>query len=598
MNLQTPEFVKTALENFRRNPEAFAEYKVAGELQRTLKEQGQLEQTVRDGWWSEMAAFQMGYDSEDKSEWGTAFRPWASVTYEDGSVRTTPEAADITGEVISYWKLRAQEETHPILKARYADLVWDLSKRFAGEKPDIKFADTAIDAYLAASDLAISPDDSLNVAFWLGRALDLSIRIKRVAKTTAIVAKYFQVFPKVKDETKNGTWPFLFDDLYGRVELSAEQIGFITTALESILDSCTKSNNPWGAEEAARRLASIYKNDAKLSDQKRVLEMAGKSFEAMALKADSLVAQSWYESAYSLYKDGGLLPDVKRVQIASKKKAELAHVEMKQISAEVTISSEDFEKFADGISGKTLEEGLIRISIEFCPSVNKAKESLSALRKKFPLQWLIGIKLYSDGRYVAEIGSGESDPSGRLIHQLSQDLNFQTPFLRTAVERLILKHSPNSDAIVDWLLQSPIFDPDRASILKAGIEDYLQGRYVSAIHILIPQIEHVIRTILAFIGEPTDRPSTSRYTGVMDEKTLGAVLQEEAFAKYVNEDARMYLITALTDRRGQNLRNRVAHGLMRPENFGWIVADRIFHVLCLLAILFRAAPSGEKEGHR
>ena len=587
MELETPEFVKAVLEKLRSSSGAFAEYKVAGELQRAIKDQNEVPQTVRDAWWAEMAAFQMACNLENKSEWGTAFRPWASVTYEDGSVRTTPEKSDITPEIISYWKRRSNEETHPTLKARYADLVWDLSRQFAGEKPEISFVDTAIDSYINASDLASSPEDSLSVAFWLGRALDLSLRTKRTSKTESIIGKYFKVFPIVRDDSKNGTWPFLFDDLYGRVSLTTDQTRFLTTALEEILDSCFKSNNPWGSEEAARRLARIYKDVGQLSEQKRVLEMAGKSFETLAEKADSLAAQSWFESAYGLYKDGGLLTDVKSVQIASKKKAESAHLEMKQVSAEIKISSDDFEKFVEGISGKTIDEGLIRVAIEFCPSTDKARESLTSLRSKFPLQSLIGIKLYSDGRYVAEVGSGEADPTGRLIYQLSQDMGFQTPFLRAAVERLILKHSPSPDVIVQWLLQSLIFDSERASILRTGIEEYFNGHHISAIHILVPQIEHVIRTILAFIGEPTDKPSGSRYTGVMEEKTLGTVLQDPALSKYVSEDARMYLITALTDRRGQNLRNRVAHGLMRPENFGWIVSDRLFHIICLLAILFR-----------
>jgi hypothetical protein len=48
--------------------------------------------------------------------------------------------------------LRANEVKHPVMKARYADLVWDFSRPAAQKKPAIMFARTAIDSYLQAAD--------------------------------------------------------------------------------------------------------------------------------------------------------------------------------------------------------------------------------------------------------------------------------------------------------------------------------------------------------------------------------------------------------------------------------------------------------------
>ena len=45
-----------------------------------------------------------------------------------------------------HWQLRAQKSGHPVLKARYADLVWDFSKIITGESANISNAYILIDA--------------------------------------------------------------------------------------------------------------------------------------------------------------------------------------------------------------------------------------------------------------------------------------------------------------------------------------------------------------------------------------------------------------------------------------------------------------------
>ena len=65
-----------------------------------------------------------------------------------------PDIAWIDEAVLSYWEHRMTEVRHPLLQARYADLVWDLSKPAGKPKPPIEAARTAVDGYVAASRLA------------------------------------------------------------------------------------------------------------------------------------------------------------------------------------------------------------------------------------------------------------------------------------------------------------------------------------------------------------------------------------------------------------------------------------------------------------
>ena len=62
----------------------------------------------------------------------------------------TPPLESITPECIAYWTARMNAARHPALRARYADMVWDLSQKATGTKPPIDAARIAIDGYSEA----------------------------------------------------------------------------------------------------------------------------------------------------------------------------------------------------------------------------------------------------------------------------------------------------------------------------------------------------------------------------------------------------------------------------------------------------------------
>ncbi|MFZ0321026.1 MAG: DUF4209 domain-containing protein, partial [Candidatus Sulfotelmatobacter sp.] len=57
----------------------------------------------------------------------------------------------------------------------------------------------------------------------------------------------------------------------------------------------------------------------------------------------------------------------------------------------------------------------------------------------------------------------------------------------------------------------------------------------------------------------------------------------------LTEDLWRYLEVVYIDKRGLNLRNDLAHGLLSPSAFNRYVADRVFHTLLAISLL-RAAP--------
>jgi lysyl-tRNA synthetase class 1 len=81
--------------------------------------------------WSEILAFTLVGNRTAVSPWGAFFAPLGSGTDKDGNTVYFPDIADATTAVIDHWAGRARRITHPVLKARYADLVWELAPAIA-----------------------------------------------------------------------------------------------------------------------------------------------------------------------------------------------------------------------------------------------------------------------------------------------------------------------------------------------------------------------------------------------------------------------------------------------------------------------------------
>jgi hypothetical protein len=69
----------------------------------------------------------------------------------------------------------------------------------------------------------------------------------------------------------------------------------------------------------------------------------------------------------------------------------------------------------------------------------------------------------------------------------------------------------------------------------------------------------------------------------MQTRGLGEILYDRLFRALIDENVRLYLLVFLTDPRGINLRNRVAHGLLEQDQMERALTDRLVQVLLALS---------------
>ena len=117
-------------------------------------------------------------------------------------------------------------------------------------------------------------------------------------------------------------------------------------------------------------------------------------------------------------------------------------------------------------------------------------------------------------------------------------------------------------------MDHPFIPQNREFIVARGLHAGLNGDFLTAIHLLIPQIEESIRYILIRSGIA---PSSFKADGTQDEHNLNQFLREPKYTKKLNEilseDFMFDLRCSLIERFGANLRNNMAHGLMDFHGF-------------------------------
>ena len=344
----------------------------------------------------------------------------------------------------------------------------------------------------------------------------------------------------------------------------------------------------------AARLAIHYRKKKQENDVHRVIQSVGGAVERCATKADGLLGQAWLDELYGLYKTYGLNEDAKRVLIASRRKGEEAEKQMPMMSIPIEIPEAELEQWLDEVSAGGLGAALEKFVGRYVPDMARLEKQMHELAEGFPISHRMEEMQLREGQVVARVGSLESDPDGRLVKAISNDIGLMEFWLAKLIDRIRERYSPTVDDLVDYLYQSPVFGEKSAVMITNGIRAYFSGDHLTAVHLLVPQIENAMRRLLEMLGEAPNKPRRGDLKE-KTEKTLNDILDDQAIKAYLGEEVVLYLSTFLVDPRGRNLRNRMAHGLMSAAEFHRGVSDRVLHVLLLLSGVERSSPANTSE---
>ncbi len=394
----------------------------------------------------------------------------------------------------------------------------------------------------------------------------------------------------IADDLKLGLWGFAFDLLFenDKVKLTVAQKQKLIDDLERHLSRASQPTNkeeidPWAVEHAALRLAKCYRKIGSGEDVKRVIIAVGDAFIQASSKASALQTSGWLQGVHTIFKEFGLTDEAEKISIKLREVGEKAKSELKTFSQTMEVPKEKIDKYIAALTEGEFDDVLTRIAAHYVPKKSEVEKQLKELAGEAPIAFLIPMELQDNmGRPLAKIGSLEEDLEGHTVKHMSQNMAFESMFLRQVLESLIKKYPALENLLLAYLFRSPIFVDGRKSIIGQGVKEYLNGNHMTAAHLLIPQIENALRVLIETAGGSVLKSARG---GGFNYKTLDDLLRDPLLVQVFGEDITFYFRALLIDPRGWNLRNCLCHGLCDANEFGPSMSDRIIHVLLCLALV-------------
>lgn len=148
--------------------------------------------------------------------------------------------------------------------------------------------------------------------------------------------------------------------------------------------------------------------------------------------------------------------------------------------------------------------------------------------------------------------------------------------LDNVFETIRNKYSNNDDNILDFIVDNSKIVPDsRKRILKKALQNIWQKDYYCALHIIVGQIERVLKEIYEI--------KHISYTYLKDKETeeytlTKLIASDSPLVNVLGENILFLLRFLLNEPSGGNIRNEIAHGLMEEKDAN---SGLCFYFICV-----------------
>jgi hypothetical protein len=467
------------------------------------------------------------------------------------------------------------------LQARLADLVWLLSK-----PRNLKHALLAIDAYRRIP---------LDAETWVSdgrecweRAIVLSKMLKagageRLKEMEINVIESFSI-AKISD----GLLPLWLSNLLAENSLGRNKSQDIAEKLEGIGRDFDSTDDLHHARAFFGATSKWYKQ---LGSRAKVAEMTvhvAESWVKEAVARESsespsyMAAASCYENAIQTYrlitrKERAVYRIDERISELRIKLTEAGCRSLEEMNI-VASSPLDIKELVEGartaVKDKTNIEALESF-VNICsnPQVKEIRKNSEKILNENPLHALISASHMSrDGRVIAKRPGLEFETNSVKneaviwaemvrFYGIEIEIAVRSAIL-PALEIMVLEHRLRENDFVALVSCSPIVPKGRERLFGKALFAGYEMDFVVALHLLVPQIEQLVRCHLKNAGAKTTNLDED---GIENENGLSALMGMPEALQIFDEDLVFEVKALFCDAHGANLRNELAHGLLDYE---------------------------------
>jgi hypothetical protein len=532
----------------------------------------------------EAAAFELHTRQTNKAFSGY-FQPM--IVFSEG--HTAPPQDFFDEEKLNYLTVQARTVSNPIHAARFADVAWDLATR---RNPEM--ARLAVRKYLDCANLYRANRWGTDFGDAIKRAAELANMIRDSGLLSTVKEN---VLSRMRDLDHARDYRFCSDLATAlkkapRMELTdaewREVVDVLDHAAAYFQEEPPEREESLGPVDGPRERLVRSFLESKLSlaartgliDADAARTALARSFEREAdqrlSEENPLAVVSFYLEAEQAYERLGMREDRDRVRVKLRDAGVRSEEHMQPISTTVPIETAEIEEYIRPLLGEDGQDTLQRIAASslFIPDLDEARQSAERNHETYIAQRLFPRITFNREYTVGYHGSDEELAEAAVTDYLVIGIRVAGVFRAYLLDKLKTDYSLTADSLLHHFRTWGVCKPRNLTLLERGFEHYFKEDYISALHILIPQFEDTLRSLLEAANRPVARP-------LKGTATLGALLDDSAFHGADDENLhRYYELVLLED--GLNLRNSVAHGLLEPEAMDLLTVELIIDLLLTL----------------
>lgn len=511
--------------------------------------------------------------------------PFGPMMVGDGKRTMIP--ADLSDEHLQELQATFEDIDEPEYRARIGDVLWLRRK-------DPNAARIAVGAYLQAGKNLEHPEKWTASMERYERAVRLARQIDSKGELPKAVLSHLES----RVIAYNGSDPLFFS--YKALELLAEFRYGDFPALAEIAGHVAERSR---ADGDFRRARSYYEAQAKhlklakengRSEASRVA--AARSFveeaEAREANGEYMAAHSFWGEAIRAFRDrSSLRGEIPELQRRYSNAGQRLRDEMSEISSDEIDISKYVNDSRTAVRDLPWEDAFYEF-ISLVPLINPSelRKSTEEGISKNPIHATIATNIYdASGRKVGVRPSaftenkeeyekaitGLMEQNASLHRQITVHAN-----IAPASKQLTEDHYIDQKLFDSVLNDSALIPEERRELFYQAFVAGFQWDFLTALHILIPQVENSLRHVLEQHGV---KPVNIDNDGIEEVWGIERLLSHPHIIQIIGEDFVFELRSLLVERLGPNLRNLFAHGALSPGGFRGETAFYLWWVILRLA---------------
>ena len=478
---------------------------------------------------------------------------------------------DLNDEEILYLSSIVDEDLPPILKARIADILWTYSK-----PKNKKHSEIAIENYISMDvfDDFFEPDVYV---FW-----ERAVMLAKQTKNSSLIEK---IKSKLLNEIghPSTSWDFHLLKIIEIFDNTDLDKGLNHELAEKLLEKQKEFNHEKQfhiAEKYLELATKLFKKSGNEEDSYKSLALLSQAIENHGdyrKNESAMVANSFYKLAFQRYRE---IPNSYRSTLQIDQKLDtvqekitqsglLITDELKLISTEQMNISELQEQSINHVKDKqTAFESLLYFSgVSSCNFESIWKSTEKYIQNSVVSSLFGATSVSLDGRKISSIPPLALDGNNRDEVILKNAIKNFGIHIHLTVKGCILpalnqiqeKHIFPKDFLVDLCNLSDIVPEKREILVANALYQGFEWDFRSAIHLLAPQVENMVRQLLKRNGLVTTHTDPN---GIENEMGLSSLVSIVGAREILGDDLWFELQAVFTDSLSANLRNEVGHGLL------------------------------------